>query len=132
MDMNKNYFHFSRSIFYSSIALFFIITSTSAEDTYSSATIELLARDSVMEEITMELESIDNLNSTESVLLKWLKAYPEFEYLIRINSKGKIISKVADNKILPRDFRYIGNQKWYKAVELLEKPYYGNVIQNKG
>ena len=130
MSENKKYFHFCRSFFYSSFVIFLTTTSIYADNIYSTATIEVLAYDSIVQEIINTLADIDNLNKIDKVLLEWLKEYPEFEYIIRINSKGKIISKVSKNKILPRDFKYIGNQKWFIATELLGKPYYGNVIQN--
>lgn len=103
-----------------------------ADGIYSLISSSFISNDSLLETAAKQITEINKLNSTDKFLLEMKATTPGFEYIMRINSKGKIISKVRGSKVAPRNYRYVGRQMWYKTIELNKKPYYGNVINKKG
>ena len=103
-----------------------------ADDSYSRITTYFISCDSVLVVTAEKLSNISKLDPTDQLLLEKIGMYPEFEYLMRVNSKGKIISKVIGDKALSRTYRYVGKQMWYKTVDLNKRPYYGSIVNKKG
>lgn len=113
------------------VTVFFIQLSY-ADGIYSLISSSFISSDSLLETTAKEVSEINKLNSMDKFLLEKIVANPGFEYLMRINSKAKIISKARGGKVAPRAYRYVGKQMWYKTIELNKKPYYGNVVNKKG
>jgi len=103
-----------------------------AEEIYSGISTYFVSCDSLLAATAGELSDISKLDATDKLLLEKMPVYPEFEYLMCVNSKGKIISKVTGDKVLPRTYRYVGKQMWYKTVDLNTRPYYGGIVNKKG
>lgn len=103
-----------------------------AEDVYTRVNTFFVSLDSIVASVTYKVSKISKLDPTDNYFIDVLNEHGEFEYLMRTNSKGKIISKVIDGKASSRTYRFIGDQAWHKATELTQKPYYGNIIQKKG
>ena len=103
-----------------------------ADETYSRISTYFISCDSLLGATAEKLSNISKLDPTDQLLLEKIGMYPEFEYLMRVNSKGKIISKVIGDKALSRTYRYVGKQMWYKTVDLNKRPYYGSIVNKKG
>ncbi len=103
-----------------------------ADEVYSRVSTYFISCDSLLGATAEKLSDISKLDPTDKLLLEKINIYPEFEYLMRVNSKGKIISKVVGDKALPRTYRYVGKQMWYKTVNLNKRPYYGSIVNKKG
>lgn len=103
-----------------------------AADTYALIATYFLSVDSLLQSISRDQHvRSSNLTVGEKALLKAMGKHPAFEYLIRTNSKGKIVNKVESGKIAERTYRYVGSQTWFKVVALTAKPYYGTVTSRK-
>lgn len=103
-----------------------------ADDIYTLVSTYFMSCDSLLEFVTDKVSEINKLDPTDELFLENASAHPEFDYLIRTNSKGKIISKVSGKKVAPRNYRYIGKQLWYRTIALTKMPHYGNIKQKKG
>ncbi len=103
-----------------------------ADDPFIVISTHFTECDSVLEAISDELSEINKLNVTDKLFLDITKEYPEFEYLMRTNSKGKIISKVSEGKVAARTYRYIGRQNWYKVILLTKRSNYGYLKSKTG
>ena len=128
---------FNKSTFKNTGFIFTFITVLSiqlnyADETYYSISATFIFCDSLLETAAMEVSEINTLNSTDKFLLEKIEAHPGFAYLMRINSKGKIISKAQGTTVAPRDYRYVGTQMWYKTIALNKQSYYGNLVNKKG
>lgn len=102
------------------------------EDVFTSAITYFVDCDLAFSSVSQQISKVSKLNTTDKILVEFISNNPQFEYLLRTNSKGKIISKVTGNKVAPRDYRYIGKQTWFKVMELSKKPYYGSIKQKRG
>ncbi len=119
--------------FYSVLCVFFLFSGIShAEDAYTQVNTFFISLDSVMASVTGKISQISSLDATDRYFIDVLNTRAEFAYLMRTNSKGKIISKVINGKAEPRTYRYIGDQTWHKTAELTRKPYYGSIVQKRG
>lgn len=116
--------------------LLFIVTlyipATCSENIYTLVNTYFVSLDSAFGAITKGVSRINALNPTDEYFITMLNDHSEFEYLMRTNSKGKIISKASGGKAAPRNYRFIGDQTWHKTTEISKKPYYGNIIQKQG
>ncbi len=119
-------------ILYAFVILSFSVQLNYAENIYTLVNTYFISIDSLFGIMAAEVSKISNLDPSDKYFLDRAGEYPQFEYLMRTNSKGKIISKVSNNKIAPRNYRVIGGQVWYKTLALTKKPYYGNISQRKG
>ncbi len=108
------------------------IPATCSENIYTMVNTYFVSLDSAFGAITRGVSRIQGLNPTDEHFINALNDHSEFEYLMRTNSKGKIISKASGGKAAPRTYRFIGDQTWHKTTEISKKPYYGNIIQKKG
>jgi len=126
-------YRFSKS---ASLFLLFIVTlyipATYGENIYTLVNTYFVSLDSAFGAITRGVSRIQGLNPTDEYFINALNDHSEFEYLMRTNSKGKIISKASGGKAAPRNYRFIGDQTWHKTTEISKKPYYGNIIQKQG
>lgn len=113
------------------ILILFLSVSVFSTDTYTAVASYFAEYDKVLEEITVDAQSVTSLSGTEKMFKKKIEQMPAFEYLMRTNSKGKIISKVTEDGIQPRNFRFIGKQQWYEVIALTVKPYYGMMKSRK-
>lgn len=122
-----------KQLFFTIVFILGILFSLShADDMYYRISSSFLTCDSILSGIAEKISTIRTLDTIDEILLETIHSYPEFEYLMRVNSKGKIISKVVGAKVLPRTYRYVGRQMWYKTVAMNKRPYYGSIINKKG
>ncbi len=110
----------------------FLVQRSRAESVYAQVSTYFLSLDSLVEVITRKVSRIDKLDPTDKLFQEMTTNREEFSYLMRTNSKGKIISKVIGSKVASRNYRYIGDQSWFKTISVSKKPYYGNISQKKG
>ncbi len=108
------------------------IPATCGENIYTLVNTYFVSLDSAFGAITQGVSRINALNPIDEYFISTLNDHSEFEYLMRTNSKGKIISKAGGGKAAPRTYRFIGDQTWHKTTEISKKPYYGNIIQKQG
>ncbi len=113
------------------LILFLLLTTINATDTYTAVASYFAEYDKVLEEITSDAQNVTSLSGTENMFKKKIAQMPAFEYLMRTNSKGKIIAKVTGDAVQPRDFRFIGKQQWYEVISMTIKPYYGMMKSRK-
>lgn len=113
------------------ILISFNVSTVIAADTYTAVASYFAEYDKVLEKITSDAQSVTSLSGTEKMFKKKIDQMPAFDYLMRTNSKGKIIAKVTTEGVQPRDFRFIGKQQWYEVISMTVKPYYGMMKKGK-
>lgn len=114
------------SFMISAFVIMACFTRSYSTNVYEVVTTHFLELDSFLDKITKEVSNIRSLNETDNLFIDKIASFPEFTYLMRTNSNGKIISKVSNGKAAARTYRFIGKQNWYKTMEISKKPYYGH------
>lgn len=124
--------HFTILVIITTLLVCGYVTKNFANPAYQTISTYFIVCDSLLDNLSNRLAPIADLELTDKLLLAQIKSFPDFEYLLRTNSKGKIISKVANNQIQPRDFRNIGRQTWFKVLKMTKKPSYDKIMQKQG
>jgi hypothetical protein len=105
--------------------LMVMVSSAYSSDTYASVASFFAEYDLGLEAMTKRAIKVSSLSATEKMFVEEVEQYDCASYFFRTNSKGKIIAKVTPDGVEPRNFRYIGKQKWFQIIALSNKPYYG-------
>lgn len=116
---------FGRHLKFLSILFLLMAATVDASDAYTAVASFFAEYDKMLEQTAVKAQKVTSLNATEKMFQKKIQDYYCATYFMRTNSKGKIISKVTEAGIQPRDFRYIGKQKWFEIISMTNKPYYG-------
>lgn len=116
---------FRRHLRFLPLLLILIASTTQATDSYSAVASFFAEYDSMLEEVAKKAQRVTSLSATEKMLKKQMQEYSCASYFLRTNSKGKIIAKVTEKGVQPRNFRHIAKQKWFQIISMTNKPYYG-------
>lgn len=103
-----------------------------AEDAYTAVASFFAEYDKALENLAGKAQRVTSLSATEKVFVNEMEERDCATYFLRTNSKGKIIAKVSEEGIAPRDYRYIGKQKWFEIISMTNKPYYGYTKSRSG
>ncbi len=119
---------------FSHLAIFLLLISTTlkAADAYTAVSSFFAEYDKLLETVAYRAQKVTSLTATEKMFSKEIRENFCATYFLRTNSKGKIIAKVTEAGVQPRDFRYIGKQKWFEVISMTNKPYYGYTKNRSG
>lgn len=123
---------FRKQLNYLVIFLLLTATAVQASDAYTAVASFFAEYDQMLEQVAYRAQKVTSLSATEKMFQKQIQDYYCATYFLRTNSKGKIIAKVTEAGIQPRDFRYIGKQKWFEIISMTNKPYYGYTKNRSG
>lgn len=112
--------------------LLFTSVAGAAEDAYTAVASFFAEYDKALENLAVKAQRVTSLSATEKMFVNEMGEHDCATYFLRTNSKGKIIAKVSEEGIAPRDYRYIGKQKWFEVISLTNKPYYGYTKNRSG
>ncbi len=71
------------------------------------------------------------IKDAEGPFRKAIKEYPEFQTLMRTNSKGKVVNEIVSKGRPGRKFRDVSNQSWFGETAKMD-PYYGFLKMRDG
>lgn len=123
---------FRKQLNYLIIFLLLTATAVQASDAYTAVASFFAEYDKMLEQVAYRAQKVTNLSATEEMFTQQIQDYYCATYFLRTNSKGKIIAKVTEAGVQPRDFRYIGEQKWFEIISMTNKPYYGYTKNKSG
>ncbi len=121
-----------RQVNYLTVFLVLFATTVQAADAYTAVASFFAEYDKVLETVAYKAQKVTSLTATEKMFSKEIRENYCATYFLRTNSKGKIIAKVTEAGVQPRDFRYIGKQKWFEIISMTNKPYYGYTKNRSG